>query len=83
MTASPDPTIEFQQAKRAALLCLAHPEYYAPAYLQLAVERMLNALVKMAPLQLASGGSLAGLVEDDTLQTLLQKRLEREARLSA
>ncbi|NLX10398.1 MAG: hypothetical protein GXY36_12140 [Chloroflexi bacterium] len=53
-----NPEVDFNNARRAALHCLADPDEFAPAYLQLAMDRMIQAAQDMAPRQLASGACL-------------------------
>ncbi|NDJ78826.1 MAG: hypothetical protein GYB65_21455 [Chloroflexi bacterium] len=73
MNRKKNPLIEFNQAKRAAILCLSDPAEYSPSYLHLALDRMIRALSEMTTLQLPSGK--AGLIEDPELEQLVQSRL--------
>jgi len=50
-----NPHIEFNNAKRSALLCLSDPAQYSLSYFQIALERMFNALLAMTPPLLESG----------------------------
>lgn len=76
MTTKRNPHVDFMNAKRTALLCLDDPAQYSPSYLQMALDRMIRAIIDMTPPQLGPGEVVESHVDHPQLQAMISARFE-------